>query len=52
MDQSDAWFLHQLIQHRGARLELVYKQFTGDLVGASIEMKKFQRLTEVQPGTN
>ena len=52
MDQSDAWFLHQLIQQRGARLELMYKQFTGDLVGASVEMKKFQRMMEVEPGKN
>ena len=30
VDQTDAWFLSQLIQHRDARLELMYKTFTGD----------------------
>jgi hypothetical protein len=27
VDQTDAWFLSQLIQHRDARLELMYKKF-------------------------
>jgi hypothetical protein len=30
----------------------MYKQFTVDLVGASVEMKKFQRMMEVKPGKN
>ena len=52
VDQTDAWFLSQLIQHRDARLELLYKKLAGDLAGASVEVKKFQRLMQVEPGKN
>jgi hypothetical protein len=52
VDQTDAWFLSQLIQHRDARLELMYKKFTGDLMGASVEVKKFHHLMQVEPGKN
>ena len=38
VDQTNAWFLYQLIQHRDARLELLYKKLTGELAGASVEI--------------
>ena len=51
-NQSNAWFVEQLIAHRDARLQKKFQVYQGDTENVKSSIEKFVRMTLETPGTN
>ena len=51
-NQSNAWFVEQLIAHRDARLRKKLQEYTGDTDNVKSDIEKFVRMTLEIPGSN